>query len=243
MIYKDKKMGVIDLDSEELPKAKKREITFLRVIAVLIGAYDIFSYFALGTSSGLIFTIIAVLYFILLPKVVKNRYYKTRNKVMEKVAQGEIDLDAMAEKEKQEQAAKEWEQRERRMRCNVCGNVFCYTYSDIKANNRQAGLAALSAVGTIASAVGGTRYDMYEQSKNAERQSGKIKDFSRCPHCNSTDIVEIMPNEAIPLTKDVSQPVFQTSSADELKKYKELLDSGVITQEEFDAKKKQLLGL
>lgn len=33
------------------------------------------------------------------------------------------------------------------------------------------------------------------------------------------------------------------SSADELKKFKELLDSGAITQEEFDAKKKQLLGL
>ena len=35
----------------------------------------------------------------------------------------------------------------------------------------------------------------------------------------------------------------QTSNADELKKFKELLDSGVITQEEFDAKKKQMLGL
>ena len=35
----------------------------------------------------------------------------------------------------------------------------------------------------------------------------------------------------------------QVSNADELKKYKELLDSGVISQEEFDAKKKQLLGL
>ena len=35
----------------------------------------------------------------------------------------------------------------------------------------------------------------------------------------------------------------QRSNADELKKFKELLDSGVITQEEFDAKKKQLLGL
>ena len=35
----------------------------------------------------------------------------------------------------------------------------------------------------------------------------------------------------------------QTSAADELKKFKELLDSGIITQEEFDAKKKQLLGL
>ena len=34
-----------------------------------------------------------------------------------------------------------------------------------------------------------------------------------------------------------------TSGADEIKKYKELLDSGIITQEEFDAKKKQLLGL
>lgn len=33
------------------------------------------------------------------------------------------------------------------------------------------------------------------------------------------------------------------SPADELKKYKDLLDSGIITQEEFDAKKKQLLGL
>lgn len=33
------------------------------------------------------------------------------------------------------------------------------------------------------------------------------------------------------------------SEADELKKYKELLDSGTITPEEFEAKKKQILGL
>lgn len=35
----------------------------------------------------------------------------------------------------------------------------------------------------------------------------------------------------------------QRSSADELKKFKELLDDGVITKEEFEAKKKELLGL
>ena len=35
----------------------------------------------------------------------------------------------------------------------------------------------------------------------------------------------------------------QISVADEIKKFKELLDMGAITQEEFDAKKKQLLGL
>lgn len=33
------------------------------------------------------------------------------------------------------------------------------------------------------------------------------------------------------------------SSADEIKKFKELLDSGIISQEEFETKKKQLLGL
>lgn len=37
--------------------------------------------------------------------------------------------------------------------------------------------------------------------------------------------------------------VENTSNLDELKKLKELLDMGVINQEEFDAKKKQLLGL
>ncbi len=37
--------------------------------------------------------------------------------------------------------------------------------------------------------------------------------------------------------------VNQTSAADEILKLKQLLDAGVLTQEEFDAKKKQLLGL
>ena len=40
-----------------------------------------------------------------------------------------------------------------------------------------------------------------------------------------------------------TQKVVPQSNADELKKFKELLDVGVITQEEFDAKKKQLLGI
>ena len=40
----------------------------------------------------------------------------------------------------------------------------------------------------------------------------------------------------------VKQETLQ-SNADELAKYKSLLDTGVINQEEFEAKKKQLLGL
>ena len=40
-----------------------------------------------------------------------------------------------------------------------------------------------------------------------------------------------------------SQKEGDSSSIDELKKFKSLLDDGVITQEDFDAKKKEILGL
>lgn len=40
-----------------------------------------------------------------------------------------------------------------------------------------------------------------------------------------------------------NRPVQVSSDADELLKYKELLDMGAITEEEFEAKKKQILGL
>jgi hypothetical protein len=43
--------------------------------------------------------------------------------------------------------------------------------------------------------------------------------------------------------KHNQSPVQAYSPADEIKKFKELLDMGAITQEEFDAKKKQILGL
>jgi predicted Zn-dependent peptidase len=56
------------------------------------------------------------------------------------------------------------------------------------------------------------------------------------------DSIAALPTENIVAATEIKQEI-QPSSADELKKYKELLDSGVITQEEFDAKKKQLLGL
>ena len=45
------------------------------------------------------------------------------------------------------------------------------------------------------------------------------------------------------LEKATRQPKEHTSAADELLKFKQLLDMGAITQEEYDAKKKQLLGL
>ncbi len=75
--------------------------------------------------------------------------------------------------------------------------------------------------------------------------SGKIKFLGISNqeevHKAITDLLMERQNNPKPTTQ-IKQEI-QQSNADELKKFKELLDSGIITQEEFDAKKKQLLGL
>lgn len=57
---------------------------------------------------------------------------------------------------------------------------------------------------------------------------------------------ELIPNKeesVVQIESSKNAKIAAVSSADELKKFKELLDCGIISQEEFDAKKKQLLGL
>ena len=56
--------------------------------------------------------------------------------------------------------------------------------------------------------------------------------------CNKIDAVKKKQ-----LEKTSRQPKEHPSAADEILKYKQLLDMGAITQEEFDIKKKQLLEL
>ena len=65
---------------------------------------------------------------------------------------------------------------------------------------------------------------------------------------NADEIYKVMNNLLIERQQEkvnatVAATTPKSDEADQLKKYKDLLDSGVITQEEFDAKKKQLLGL
>jgi hypothetical protein len=57
------------------------------------------------------------------------------------------------------------------------------------------------------------------------------------------DIVMKKISEAKSQSNVVAQTVQATSDADELTKFKKLLDDGIITQEEFDKKKAQILGL
>lgn len=93
----------------------------------------------------------------------------------------------------------------------------------------------------------GARYEAHDSDLTGfvEKELGKKSDYINIgmeEFMNNSNRVfdEGLKKSADTATVQVKESL---SSADELKKFKELLDSGIITQEEFDAKKKQLLGL
>lgn len=71
---------------------------------------------------------------------------------------------------------------------------------------------------------------------------GATKPISFLNLQNYNEIFEFI-NQKVNDISNEKASVNSVGTADELKKYKDLLDQGIISQEEFDAKKKQLLGL
>lgn len=124
-------------------------------------------------------------------------------------------------------------------KCNTCGHIYCYTQADLNKNKQ---LSRQVAANSFASAFGPAIMSAtYNQTANDNKS--RIIDYDKCPKCNSSDVISITEEEVEELSKNQDMQQTNLSQADELKKFKDLLDSGVITQEEFDAKKKQLLGL
>ena len=72
---------------------------------------------------------------------------------------------------------------------------------------------------------------LYKQHLQEAQDIGALLDYI----CTNTKSVQ--------LSGSGSNSINTISAADEIRKYKELLDEGIITQEEYDAKRKQLLGL
>ena len=135
-------------------------------------------------------------------------------------------------------------EQEYRKRCNVCGHIFCYTDKDLARNKELLGEVTQARRMAVLEALGGTRFASNQNTDRADNMESRIIDYSKCPKCNSSDLVEISADEFNAIkAKQNSGENSTLSAADELRKFKELLDQGVITQEEFDAKKKQLLGL
>lgn len=150
----------------------------------------------------------------------------------------------------EQQSIRKWEKelktKEFRTKCNVCGNLFCFKYSDLERNQKNAKTAIAFSTLTIANAFIGTPFAAYSTNREANRYLDRIADYSHCPKCNSTDLSFLSDKEweTIKNQQTIPQQVpNQQSPIEEIKQFKELLDAGIITQEEFNIKKKQLLGL
>lgn len=79
-------------------------------------------------------------------------------------------------------------------------------------------------------------------AEDATRDENTVT-FSRPQNGLVEEIKHYIENIMLNQTNNQNTVVQQTSAADEILKFKQLLDAGIITQEEFDTKKKQLLGL
>ena len=138
----------------------------------------------------------------------------------------------IAEKDMMTQA-KQSDQKEYRKQCRVCGTVFCFTDNDLKISRANQNIAAINSMRAIKNSISGSSYHMYEQKEIANSALSRVVNYDKCPKCNSTDLIDITDEGTSGFANDVEQ----------LEKFKNLLDKGIISQEEYEAKRKQILGL
>ena len=84
---------------------------------------------------------------------------------------------------------------------------------------------------------------MNKKASNFFNENSFTFDTTKVTNEKMREVAEYVKKRVEEYKRQKAAPASPPSAADEIKKFKELLDMGVITQEEFDAKKKQLLGL
>lgn len=84
---------------------------------------------------------------------------------------------------------------------------------------------------------------MNRKANNFFNENSFTFDTTKVTNEKMREVAEYIKQRVDHYKRQKSAPAAAPSAADEILKFKGLLDSGVITQEEFDAKKKQLLGL
>lgn len=147
-----------------------------------------------------------------------------------------INRKSINKQSKDETEIKEDINKEYRKKCNVCGNVFCYTDKDIYNNNSRVKSANSYRISMITQGLmNNNKVDWRYNQEKMEQELNKIIDFSKCPKCGSTDLIDY--------DKKQIEEKLNVNNTDEIIKYKELLDKGILSKEEFEKKKKELLNL
>ena len=117
---------------------------------------------------------------------------------------------------------------EKRINFNSISSIECRKATTMAAGFIQFSIMGSGFGGGITASAGDENSILFDASKNNLVQQ----------------IVDYIEKRRMEISVPQAQQVVNTvSSADELMKFKQLLDQGIISQEEFDAKKKQLLGL
>lgn len=74
------------------------------------------------------------------------------------------------------------------VKCNTCGKIYCFTDKDLKEAKQNAALGAISAVGGIASVLGGSWMQTYALNNQTDKYASKVIDYSKCPFCHSSKV-------------------------------------------------------
>ena len=87
--------------------------------------------------------------------------------------------------------------------CKTCGKVYCYTDEDLKNNKQNAAMSAISAIGGLASVFGGTIFHTAHLSNQTDKYSDKVVDYTKCPYCNSRNVVTVLDEEYAKIAKNM----------------------------------------
>ena len=128
-----------------------------------------------------------------------------------------------------------------KMKCKTCGHVYCFNGEDLARNQKLAKEAAVHSIMGIGEAIGGTRIGSQLAVNSADAKLNQIIDYTRCPKCNSADVIKLSDAEWETEKNKATEVTPAFSAADEIRKFKDLLDSGIIIQEEFDLRKNNCL--
>lgn len=114
--------------------------------------------------------------------------------------------------------------------CNYCGARWVYNEKHERANKNARRGAILSGVVSALEASDGRSTAQWLWGQTAREYASGVRDYSQCSRCGSSDV-------------SVRQRAMGGGDfATELTKYRALLDSGAISQQEFDFFKQKLLG-
>lgn len=118
-------------------------------------------------------------------------------------------------------------------KCEVCGKIYCYTDDDLKKSKANSFNKTVSAIGTIASVLGGGNMLTSAYLDNQTQKYGdKVVDYTKCPNCNSTK-THLVEDVVVNNNHNNNQVTFSENRERDILK-KKWLDQGLIDKEDYD---------